>query len=100
MTTSAIHHTSASRWMPLWLAALWLLSAWALAAQPTNLPVVTTIRLLTQATVDSQGVFLDQLVEDGAENPALHLRVAPAPASWPASWPRKAARPRRWTSGA
>jgi flagellar basal body P-ring formation protein FlgA len=64
----------------VWVPVLWLVLAFSLCAQPSNAPSVISIRLLTQAVVDSQGVFLDQLVENGAANPTLHLRVAPAPA--------------------
>jgi flagella basal body P-ring formation protein FlgA len=56
-------------------AAAFLLLALSAAAQSTNL-----LQLLPQAAVDSQGVFLDQLVADGADHPALHLRVTNAPA--------------------
>ncbi len=63
----------------LGLAVVWMLGARLEAAESTNAAPANALRLLSQATVDSQGVFLDQLVENGTENPALHLRVAAAP---------------------
>ena len=61
------------------LPRLILAAGLTLAVLPAPAQSTNTLQLLAQAAVDSQGVFLDQLVVNGAENPTLHLRVTNAP---------------------
>ena len=62
-------------WLRMSVVAGLTLPIFPVAAQSTN-----TLQLLAQAAVDSQGIFVDQLVVNGTENPLLHLRVTNAPA--------------------
>lgn len=67
---------------PVCLAAAWLLVVLALSsltARSDDSSNTNAIVLLPQAFVDSQGAYLDQLVENGSENSALHIRVGAAP---------------------
>jgi flagellar basal body P-ring formation protein FlgA len=63
-----------------WLRAITAGAAGALLALSASAQSTNPPQMLPQAAVDSQGVFLDQLVVNGADNPTLHLRVTNAPA--------------------